>query len=82
MPHEDFFEAKLIEFTYWIEGKEKILKKYDKFEDLPNHLIVEIKENKSIISLKGKKWDIIEINKDLRAHGKGMHVKVRLQKHS
>ena len=32
MPHDDFFEATLIEFTQWIEGKEKTLVKFEKFE--------------------------------------------------
>ena len=31
------------------------------------------------ILLEEKKWKIFEINKDLRAHGKGMNVKVRLE---
>lgn len=82
MPHEDFFEARLIEFTYWKDGKEIALKKYYKFDDLPEQLIVDIKEDKSIILLKGKRWKIVEINKDLRAHGKGMHIKVRLEKYN
>ena len=32
MAHEDFFEARLIEFTCWRDGKEITLKKYKKFE--------------------------------------------------
>ena len=31
------------------------------------------------ISLQGKKWKVLEINKDLRHHGKGIHVKIRLE---
>ena len=80
MPHDDFFEATLIEFTQWDGGGERTLAKYDKFEELPEHLMVHFKTNSdSEILLNGKKWRILEINKDLRAHGKGMHVKVRLE---
>ncbi|MDH3610555.1 MAG: hypothetical protein OEM79_02200 [Nitrosopumilus sp.] len=80
MPHDDFFEATLIEFTQLIEGKEKIIVKYDRFEDLPSHLMNQFKTNSdSKILLQGKKWKVLEINKDLRSHGKGMHVKVRLE---
>ncbi len=82
MPHEDFFEARLIEFTCWRNGKEITLKKYKKFEELPDQLMAEIIDGKSIILFKGKRWEIVEINKDLRAHGKGLHIKVRLEKHN
>ena len=77
MPHDDFFEATLIEFTQLIEGDEKIIDKFDRFEDLPSHLMDQFKTDSEIL-LQGKKWKVLEINKDLRAHGKGMHVKVRL----
>lgn len=33
-----------------------------------------------LITLKGHKWGIIRIRKDLRAHGKGIHIKVELEK--
>lgn len=80
MPHDDFFLATLIEFTYWIDGEEKTLIKYDNFEKLPSHLANHFKnKSKSEISLLDKDWKILEINKDLRAHGKGMHIKVRLE---
>ena len=80
MPHDDFFLATLIEFTQWINGEEKTLIKYDNFDKLPSHLIHHFKnQTKSEISLLDKDWKIIEINKDLRAHGKGMHIKVRLE---
>ena len=79
MSHNDFFEATLIEFTQWIKGEEKTIVKFSKFEDLPSHLMEQFKTNsESGILLKGKKWKVLEINKDLRSHGKGMHVKVRL----
>ncbi len=83
MPHDDFFEATLIEFTELIRDKEKTIAKYDQFEDLPTHLMDHFKTNSdSEILLQGKKWKILQINKDLRAHGKGMHVKVRLESRS
>jgi hypothetical protein len=83
MPHDDFFEATLIEFTQLIEGEEKTIAKYGRFEELPSHLVENFKtDSKSEILLQGKKWKILEINKDLRAHGKGMHVKVRLESRS
>jgi len=79
MPHDDFFEATLIEFTQLIKGKEKTIAKFDRFEDLPSQLIDKFKENQEPeISLKGEKWKVLGINRDLRSHGKGMHVKVRL----
>ena len=80
MPHDDFFEATLIEFTQFIEGEEKTISRYSRFEDLPSHLIDYFKNHSgSEILLQGKKWKILEINKDLRAHGKGMHFKIRLE---
>lgn len=80
MPHDDFFEATLIEFTHWFEGGEKTVAKYTSFEDLPSHLIDHFKSNSTDeIVLQEKKWKISEVNKDLRAHGQGMHIKVRLE---
>jgi len=80
MPHDDFFEATLIEFTQWFEGEEKTIAKYGEFEDLPLSLRDHFKINSnSEILLRGKKWNILEVNTDLRAHGKGMRVKVRLE---
>ena len=80
MPHDDFFEATLIEFTQLIEEEEKVINKYNRFEDLPSHLMDQFKTNSdSEILLQGKKWKVLEINKDLRSHGKGIHVKVRLE---
>lgn len=79
MPHEDFFEATLIEFTNWQNGEEKLVAKFSRFEDLPSDLIECLKNRlESKITLNGKSWKILEINKDLRAHGQGIHVKVRL----
>ena len=80
MLHDDFFEATLIEFIQWKEGKEKSIAKYNRFEDLPPHLIDHFKTNStSEILLQEKKWKILEINKDLRAHGNGVHIKIRLE---
>ena len=80
MPHDDFFEATLIEFTQWVGGKEKTIEKYTNFEDLPSNLINHFKNNLNPeISLNQKKWKILEIKKDIRAHGKGMHIKIRLE---
>ncbi len=80
MPHDDFFDATLIEFTQLIAGEEKTIASYTRFDDLPSHLIDHFKTNsESEILLQEKKWKILEINRDLRAHGKGMHVKVRLE---
>ena len=80
MPHEDFFEATLIEFSIWEDGIEKTIKKYKKFEDIPKKITDGIDEQSQIISFRGKKWKILEINRDQRAHGKGTHVKIRLEK--
>lgn len=75
--HEDFFEMPLIEFTIWENGSEKTLVKYDKFDSLFSHLKEELDKNPSEIMLKGRHWKIIEINRNLRVHGKDMHVKIR-----
>jgi hypothetical protein len=80
MPHDDFFEATLIEFTQWVGGKEQTIAKYSNFDSLPSNLIDHFKNNlDSEISLNQKKWNILETKKDLRAHGKGMHIKIRLE---
>ncbi|MDX1440991.1 MAG: hypothetical protein R3237_00850 [Nitrosopumilaceae archaeon] len=80
MPHDDYFLASLIEFTQWIDGKEKTIAKYNNFDELPTNLANPIKNNSdSQINLLNQNWKILEINKDLRAHGKGIHVKVRLE---
>jgi len=80
LPHDDFFEATLIEFTEWKKGEEKLISKFTRFEDLPFDLTDFLKTgHESKISLNGKSWKVLEINKDLRAHGQGIHVKVRLE---
>lgn len=80
MPHDDFFLATLIEFTHWSDGKEKPIAKFNSFDDLPSHLVNHFKtDSDSDLFLEEKQWKIVEINKDLRAHGNGMHVKVRLE---
>jgi len=80
MPHDDFFEATLIEFTEWVKNKETVIAKYSDFDELPSNLIDHFKtKSQSLINLKGKNWKILEINKNLRAHGKGIHVKIRLE---
>lgn len=76
--HNDFFEATLIEFTVWDGNSEKTIAKYDSFDFLPSDLQDKLNHKYSEIIFKGKKFKIIEINRNLRAHGKGMHVKVRL----
>jgi len=79
MPHDDFFEATLIEFTEWVKNKEQVIAKYSEFDELPSNLIDHFKtKSESSINLNGKNWKILEINKDLRSHGKGIHVKIRL----
>jgi hypothetical protein len=78
MVHEDFFEAQLIEFTIWNNENEETIAKCNSFEELPSHLKNDLKNDVSKILFRGKQWVILEINRDLRAHGKGIHVKVRL----
>lgn len=83
MPHDDFYESTLIEFVQWGNKGEITIAKYKKFEDLPPNLKDHFKSNSdSNIILNDQSWKILEINKDLRAHGKGMHVKVRLESSS
>lgn len=80
MPHEDFLEATRIEFTYWENNIEKILLKFDSFDDLPKYLMNELYEKSPVFTIHAKKWKILDIDKDLRAHGKGIHIRVRLEK--
>ena len=77
MTHDDFFLSTLIEFTQWVRGEEKTIMKYERFGDLPVHL--KDSQTNSEIFLNQKNWKILEINQDLRAHGNGRHVKVRLE---
>ena len=77
MVHDDFFLATLIEFTQWKKGEEKTIAKYERFGDLPSHL--KANNTDSEIVLQHKNWKILEINQDIRAHGDGRHIKVRLE---
>lgn len=79
MPHEDFFEATEIKFTYWEKNIEKTLIKYNSFDDLPKYLMDKLDDEKKEITLYGKKWCILDIDRDLRAHGKGMRIRIRLE---
>jgi len=74
---ESFYESKLIEFTTYNDGKETIIAKFKHFKDLPSHLRAEF-ENNSKITFQGKKWVVLDINRDFSQHGKGMHIRVRL----
>ena len=78
--HNSFYLATLIEFTVWNNGLEETIKKFDGFDDLPAYLHDELKKDSSEITFQGKKWCIVEISRDLCQHGKGMHVKIRLEK--
>lgn len=78
MTHESFYLATVIEFTTWDNGKEKTIRKYKDFDDLPTQLHDELEKDSTEITLQGKRWIILEINRDLCQHGKGMHVRVRL----
>ncbi len=80
MPHEDFFEATSIEFTCWDENTEKVLLKYSGFDDLPKYLISKLDEKNPIFTLHGKKWRILDIDRNLRSHGKGIQIRVRLER--
>jgi hypothetical protein len=77
MVHDDFFLATLIEFTQWIRGEEKTIAKYERFGDLPSHLKGD--KTNSEIFLQQKNWKILEINQNIRSHGNGRHIKVRLE---
>lgn len=80
MPHEDFFEATEIKFTCFENNVEKTLVKYDSFDDLPKYLMDELDEEKKEITLRGKRWIILDIDQNLSAHGKGMQVRIRLER--
>ena len=77
MAHDDFFLDTLIEFTQWIRGEEKTIAKYNRFGDLSSHLTGN-KTNSEIV-LQQKNWKILEITRDIRFHGNGRHIKVRLE---
>ena len=79
MPHEDFFEATRIELTCWEDSTEKILLKYDSFDDLPKYLMDKLDDKSPVFIIHGMKWKIIDIDKDIRAHGKGIHIRIRLE---
>jgi hypothetical protein len=78
LTHESFYLATVIEFTTWNDEKERTIEKFKNFNDLPAQLHGELENDSTEITLCGKKWVILEINRDLCQHGKGMHVKVRL----
>ncbi len=81
MPHEDFFEKILIEFVELKKGQERVVAKFKTFSELPVNLKFNSKNKPyPLITLKRSKWEILGINRDLRAHGKGIHMKVKLEK--
>ena len=81
MPHEDFFESILIEFVEWDKGHEHLISKFNSFDELPLNLTYYLEHKPyPLITLKGNKWEIVRIRRDLRAHGKGMRIKVELEK--
>lgn len=78
MPHESFFEAQLIEFTILENDSEKTLVRYNSFDEIPTHLKEDLDKNRPIL-FHGKRWTIVDIDKDLRAHGKGIRLRIRLE---
>lgn len=76
--HESFYSATLIEFVIFDNEREKVIVSYESFQDLPSNRHDELEKNSSEITFQGKKWIILEINRDLCQHGKGEYVKVRL----
>ena len=62
----------------WDNGKEKTIEKFNGFNDLPTQIHSELKNDAHEITIRGEKYTILEINRDLCQHGKGMHVKVRV----
>ncbi len=79
MVHEDFFEKILIEFVELKEGKERIVAKFKSFSEIPISLEKSKKPYPPII-LKGKKWKILGKSRNLRAHGPGIHIKIKVEK--
>jgi len=80
MSKEDFFEAKNIKFTFFDGKKEQVLKQYDDYAHLPRHLHDELEINSHSITLNGKKWHIVDIDKKFPSHGKGIEIRIRLGK--
>ncbi len=80
MPHEDFFEATLIEFSTWEKGEETIVKRYENFDEIPKQMTDQLDKDNPRITFKGGKWKVLGINQDKRAHGKGIHIKIRIEK--
>jgi hypothetical protein len=81
MVHEDFFEKTLIEFVEFSQGKERLVAKYKKFTQIPIALQIYSKNKLyPLVTLKGKKWKISGISRNLRAHGPGIHMKIKVKK--
>jgi len=81
MPHEDFFDKTLIEFVELKEAHERIVAKFKSFSKLPANLRFNSKNKpNSLITLRGSKWEILGISRNLRAHGPGIHMKIKVEK--
>lgn len=78
MNDEDFLEAVNIKFTHFDGKKEKILREYSNFEDLPKHLHDELISGTNQITFNGKKWHVVDIDKEFASHGNGIEMRIRL----
>jgi len=69
----------LIEFVELNEEKERIVAKFKSFSEIPISL-EKSKKPFPPITLKGSKWKILGKSKNLRAHGPGIHIKIKIEK--
>jgi len=81
MGRDSDYEKILIEFVELEDGHEKIVAKFNSYDEVPNNLMLNSEPpTNSLIILKGQKWEIIHIKRKIQAHGKGVHIKVKIAK--
>ena len=81
MVRDSDYEKILIEFVELDNGHERIVAKFNSYEEVPNNLMLKPDQpSDSSIKLEGQKWEIIHIKRKIQAHGKGIHVKVKVER--
>ena len=81
MVRDSDYEEILIEFVELDNGHERTVAKFNSYDEVPNNLMLNSNQPpNSLIELKGQKWVIIHIKRKIQAHGKGVHVKVKIER--
>ena len=81
MGRDSDYEKILIEFVELDNGRERIVAKFNSYDEVPNNLMSNPNQpSDSSIKLEGQKWEIIHIKRKIQAHGKGVHVKVKVER--